>query len=87
MRMLYRSTMPTLDLHGEDRISAAIALREFLNDNYKLKNSEIAIIHGIGGGILRGVVRDILKSDRRVCEFGIDYFNIGCTLVKLVINN
>ena len=84
MKMLYRSTMPRLDLHGEDRVSAGIALREFLNDNYKLRNKELAVIHGIGSGILRRAVHDILKKDNRVIEFGIDYFNIGCTLIKMV---
>jgi len=76
--------MPTLDLHGEDRISAAISLKEFLNDNYKLRNNELAVVHGIGSGILRRTVQDILKKDKRILEFGIDYFNIGCTLIKMV---
>ena len=79
--------MPTLDLHGEDRVTAEIILKEFLNDNFKLKNTEVAVIHGIGSGILRKVVHETLRKDNRVSEFGIDYLNIGCTLAKLVIHS
>lgn len=75
--------MPKLDLHGEDRVGARILVRDFLNDNYKLENYEIAIIHGIGSGILKREVHDMLRKDKRVEQFGTDYFNSGCTLVKL----
>ena len=43
--------MPQLDLHGEDRIGARIKVKTFIEDNFKLENEEIAIIHGIGEGI------------------------------------
>lgn len=83
--ILFRSSMPTLDLHGEDRIGAKIKVETFLNDNYKLGNDEIAIIHGVGKGILKKEVFNMLKKDKRIEEFGLDYFNEGCTLVKLNI--
>ena len=75
--------MPTLDLHGQDRVSAIILLREFINDNIKLRNREIAVIHGIGKGILKKEVHSMLKHDKRIGEFGTDYFNTGCTLVRI----
>lgn len=75
--------MPQIDLHGEDRISANIKVKSFLNDNYKIGNDELAIIHGIGTGALRQEVKKILKSDKRVLEYCVDIFNGGCTLVKL----
>lgn len=78
--------MPRIDLHGEDRIGARILVRDFLNDNYKLGNYEIAIIHGIGSGILKKEVHTLLKKDKRIEEFGTDYFNSGCTLVKFFEN-
>lgn len=78
--------MPQIDLHGEDRISARIKVKSFINDNYKLDNSEFAIIHGIGKGILKKEVFDVLKKDKRVIEFGIDCFNSGCTLVRIQKN-
>lgn len=75
--------MPQIDLHGEDRINASILIKSFINDNYKLGNEELAIIHGIGKGILKKEVYNVLKNDKRVLEFGTDYFNMGCTLVRI----
>lgn len=75
--------MPQIDLHGEDRIGAMIKVKTFLNDNYKLGNEEIAIIHGVGKGILKKEVLEMLKNDKRVVEYNIDCFNDGCTLAKL----
>ncbi len=83
--ILFRSNMEQLDLHGEDRIGAKIKVRSFLNDNYKLGNKEIAIVHGVGKGILKKEVLDILRHDKRVEEYNIDMFNEGCTLVKLKV--
>ena len=75
--------MPQIDLHGEDRIGARIKVKTFINDNYILHNSEIAIIHGVGKGILKKEVLSILRTDKRVDTYNIDMFNEGCTLVKL----
>ena len=75
--------MPQLDLHGEDIIGARIKIKTFLNDNYKLGNKEIAIIHGVGKGILKKEVFSILRSSKLVEIYNIDMFNEGCTLVKL----
>lgn len=74
--------MEQLDLHGEDKIGAKIKILAFLNDNYKLGNKEIAIVHGVGKGILKKEVFNILRNDRRVEEYNIDMFNEGCTLVR-----
>ena len=81
--ILYRSNMPQIDLHGEDRIGAKIKVKTFIDDNYKMHNSEIAIIHGVGKGILKKEVLSILKNDKRVETYNIDMFNEGCTLAKL----
>ena len=78
--------MPQLDLHGEDRISASILVKSFINDNYKLGNEEFAIVHGIGKGILKKEVEKVLRMDKRVLEFGTDYFNAGCMLVRICKN-
>lgn len=82
--ILYRNNMPQIDLHGEDKIGATIKVKYFLDENYKLKNREVAIIHGLGKGILKKQVFDILKNDKRVEEFNLDMFNEGCTLVRFV---
>ena len=81
--ILYRSSMPQLDLHGEDRIGAKIKIKAFINDNYELENKEIAIVHGIGKGILKREVLNMLDKDERVLEYNIDCFNGGCTLARL----
>ena len=81
--ILFRNNMPQLDLHGEDRIGARIKVNTFINDNYKLGILEIAIIHGVGKGILKNEVLSILKNNKRVDSYNIDMFNEGCTLVRL----
>lgn len=83
--MLYRENMPKLDLHGEDRISAIIKLEQFIKEQIYQEQYEVAIIHGIGKGILRKVVIEKLKKDKRVEKYETDVFNFGCTLVKLKI--
>lgn len=75
--------MPQIDLHGEDRIGANILVKSFINDNYKLGIEEFAIIHGVGKGILKKEVDNVLKMDKRVLEFRMDCFNSGCTLVRI----
>ena len=83
--ILYHNGMEQIDLHGEDKIGARIKVKAFLNDNYKLGNREIAIIHGLGKGILKREILDILSHDKRVEEYNIDRFNEGCTLAKLKV--
>lgn len=79
--------MPHLDLHGETAIMAKILTSEFVEDNYKLGNRELAIIHGIGKGILKKEVHNVLRESKKVLEFGLDNFNSGCTLVKIDNND
>ena len=50
--MLYNN-LPSIDLHGMDRVFAIIKVKEFINDNYKLNNKLILIIHGKGSYILK----------------------------------
>ena len=84
--MHYDRIYPTLDLHGEYQISAKILTEEFLNDNICLNHKNLCIIHGIGGDVLRKVVHEILKKDKRVKSYHIDYFNPGCTIVEIKEN-
>ena len=83
--ILYRNSMPELDLHGEDTVGARIRLKQFLDEQLKLRNEEVAIVHGIGKGILKKEVLDVLKKDSRIAEFNIDIFNEGCTLARFKI--
>ena len=81
---MFYSSMPSLDLHGETRDSARVLVNEFINDNYKLGNTHIAIVHGIGEGILKNEVHLFLKRSKLVISYKLDNFNVGCTLVELV---
>ena len=63
--------------------SAIILTQEFINDNITLKNEYVLIIHGIGSDILRKSVHEYLKREKKVLEFKRDFFNPGCTIVKL----
>lgn len=81
--MILYENVPTLDLHGMDRVYARLLLKEFLNDNCKMKMERVLIIHGKGLGILKKEVHSVLASDKRVEKYELDLFNDGCTLVKL----
>ena len=82
---MINSSIPTLDLHGEYKDSAIILTREFINDNIILKNEYVLIVHGIGSDILRKSVHEYLRKEKKVLEFKRDFFNPGCTIVKLKI--
>ncbi len=85
--MLLYEHAPTLDLHGEDRTYARIRIKEFLDDQVKMKSERIVIIHGKGLGILKKVVQDVLAKDKRVEHYELNLFNDGETLVQLKKNN
>lgn len=80
--ILYKN-LPILDLHGEDRYSAIILADEFINDNSKLGNKLIIIIHGRGEGILRSNLHKHLKTKKEVKDYKLDIFNSGATIVEL----
>ncbi len=81
--ILYKN-LPTLDLHGEDRFSAIILTDEFINDNLKLGNNLIIIVHGIGEGILKKEIHKYLKTKKEVIDYKIDMYNKGATIVELI---
>ena len=80
--MLYNN-LPTLDLHGIDREYARILIKDFIEDNYKLKNEKVIIIHGIGTGIIRKETQDVLRKISIVDSFKIDNCNSGMTIVTI----
>lgn len=75
--------LPTIDLHGEDRISAIIKTKEFISDNQKLHNKLIVVIHGIGKNILKNEIHKYLKTDKRVLDYKLNIFNKGVTIIEL----
>lgn len=77
------SNLPTLDLHGYDRDYARIMINDFINDNHKMKNKKIIIVHGNGTGIIKKTCQETLKKNKYVKEYKIDNFNSGMTLVNI----
>ncbi|MBQ9024692.1 MAG: Smr/MutS family protein [Bacilli bacterium] len=75
--------LPSIDLHGYDRVLTKIKVNEFINDSIKLKYKQILIIHGIGDGILRNEVFKILKNNKYVESYNINGINVGATIVNL----
>ena len=81
--LIFIDNLPSLDLHGFDRETARVAINDFINDNIKMKNKFIVIIHGIGSGVLKETTQLVLSKNKKVIEFKIHPFNIGCTLVNV----
>ena len=77
------TSIPKLDLHGEYREIARILINEFIEDNYKMGNKKIAIIHGIGKGIIKNEVLNTLKKNKKVEKYYINFFNVGETIIEL----
>ncbi len=85
--MNFYSNLPSIDLHGLDRITAIIQVREFLEDYYKLGYERVVIIHGIGTGVLRKAVSDYLAHEKHVLDYKVDFMNPGCTVVTFKRNS
>lgn len=83
---IFLSRYPSIDLHGFDRDSARVAVNDFVDENVLLKNEMIVIIHGIGTGIVKKEVHEVLKVNKNVIEYKTDNFNPGCTVVRLKIS-
>ena len=79
------NNVPILDLHGESSDVARVLINEFINDNLNIKNEIIVIVHGIGTGILKNTTHNILKMNKYVLEYQIDFYNNGSTIVRLKI--
>ncbi len=82
---MFTHKSPTIDLHGETRDTVVFPLNNFINDNVKLKNEYIGVIHGHSSVILKNKVYEILKHHKDVDSYKIDIYNPGMTIVKLKI--
>ena len=85
--IIFIDNLPTLDLHGYESDIAKVAINDFINDNYKMKNEFVTIVHGIGSGILRNTTNEVLRKNKKVIEFKSFYYNNGCTVVQIKIND
>ena len=48
-----------------------------------MKNRFIVIVHGIGSGILKETTQKTLAINKKVIEYKIYPFNVGCTIAKI----
>lgn len=78
--------LPSIDLHGADRVITKIKTEEFINDSIKLRNRKIVIIHGKGSGIVKDEVHKTLKRNKNVISYKLNGFNIGETIVDLKVD-
>lgn len=85
--VIFIDNLPTLDLHGYDSTTARVAIKDFINDNYFMKNNIIVIIHGIGTGTLRRVTFDVLSKHKKIINFKTYYYNNGCTIAEINLNS
>jgi len=84
--VIFIDNLPTIDLHGFDSDYARIKINEFINDNKVMKNSIIAIVHGVGSGIIKKVTHDTLNKNKDVDSYKLFYSNTGVTVVKIKID-
>lgn len=83
--VIFIESLPKLDLHGYDRQTAVVELRDFIRDQVKLKQEVVVVVHGIGSGVIYDVCQRELKQHKKVVDFKSYYYNRGCTLVQLEI--
>lgn len=83
--MNFDAIYPSIDLHGEDRVSATIRTKEFIDDSIRLRRKQIIIIHGKGTGVVKEAVFKELKKNKNVESFHLN-MNLGSTTVILKEN-
>lgn len=79
----FLNILPTIDLHGYSRDMVKYVVTDFINDNIKMGNKKIVIVHGKGEGIVKEELHFMLKNDKRVKRYYLDMFNIGETIIEL----
>ncbi len=81
--IVFIDNLPTLDLHGYDRMTATVLIDDFIKDHIKMKDEFLVIVHGIGDGILRKTTHLVLSNNPKIKEYKLCSFNVGCTLVHV----
>lgn len=85
--LIFIDNLPTIDLHGLDSATAKVFINDFINDNYKIKNKFIVIIHGIGTGVLKKTTFETLSKHKKILEYKTYYYNNGCTIAEINLND
>ncbi len=83
---LYKN-LNTLDLHGETSDISKVLINDFIEDNYKMNNKKVLIIHGVGTKKLLKTTQETLSKNKYVESYKIDNFNSGQTIITLKSRN
>ena len=75
--------LPDIDVHGQTLDEAIFYVDDFINDNIKMGNEKIVIIHGIGTGVLKKGINTHFKRDKRVSKIYGYTSNLGITIIEL----
>lgn len=81
---IFIKNLPTIDLHGYDRDSARVATNDFVDEAYSMGWNQIVIIHGIGSGIVKLAVQEVLSKNHKVLKHHVYGSNVGCTIVYVI---
>lgn len=81
--IIFIDSLPTIDLHGLDRATSEVMIKDFINDNLKCKEEFIVIIHGHGEYVLLNATHNVLKKHPKVKDYKLFIYNTGCTIAKL----
>lgn len=79
-----RETSPRLDLRGYTAEEARLEVEKHLDDAVMAGLNQVEIIHGKGTGVLRQVVRDMLRSHPQVRSYRLGQYGEGGSGVTLV---
>lgn len=77
------SKTPRIDLHGEEKAMVYPLVTAFINEQVKLGNQEIVIIHGKSTNILTKEVHLVLSENKLVNDYHLNNWNLGETIVHL----
>lgn len=83
MEDIFLKNLPQIDLHGFDIESARVATNDFVDDNIKLNNKKLLIVHGKGTGAVKKSVHEALSHRKEVIKYHTDNLNDGCTIIYL----
>jgi DNA mismatch repair protein MutS2 len=76
---------PNLDLRGLNAEDATTVVLKFLDDAVLFSEKHLQILHGRGDGVLRRIVRDILKHNKDVQSFDYEHIERGGDGITIVV--
>ena len=80
---IFLDRFPKIDLHGYDRDTARVMVNDFLDEAITMNYSKVVVIHGIGEGIVKAAVHDVLCKRKDIKKYYVASDNVGCTVVEM----